>query len=222
MTERVPVIAIDGPAASGKGTVARRVAEALGFAYLDSGALYRLVGLAALRAGVDWDDQPRLGALARALDARFDGERVWLGGEDVTDRIREEDCSDAASRVAALPEVRSGLLERQRAWRRPPGLVAEGRDMGSVVFPDAALKIYLTASASERALRRHKQLIGKGIEATIADLLQEIEARDRRDSQRASAPLRMDDAAQLIDTTALSVDEAVAAIVGRFLAAQSG
>ena len=215
----VPVIAIDGPSASGKGTVAQRVAERLGFHYLDSGALYRLVGLAAQRAGVSTADEPRVAKLAAALDARFEDGDVYLNQEVVTDSLRSEEAGAAASEVAALAAVRKALLVRQRAYRSPPGLVADGRDMGSVVFPDAVLKIYLTADAGERAKRRYKQLIGKGMDANMAALLQDIRARDDRDSGRAIAPLQKSSDALLLDTTNLSIDDAVAEVVARYAAA---
>lgn len=208
-----PVIAIDGPAASGKGTVAVRVAAALGFAYLDSGALYRLVGLQATRAGVALDDHDGLGALAAALPTEFRGMEVYLGGERVTEAIRTEDIGVAASRAAAYPAVRAALLARQRAFRRPPGLVAEGRDMGTVVFPDARLKVFLTASAEARAERRHKQLIDKGLSANMLSLLDEIRERDARDSTRAASPLKPADDAVLLDTTALSIEQAVSQVL---------
>jgi 3-phosphoshikimate 1-carboxyvinyltransferase len=208
-----PVIAIDGPSASGKGTVARRVADALGYHFLDSGALYRLVGLAALRAGVAPTDAAAVTGLARDLDCRFEGETVYLSGDVVTDAIRAEAVSVAASKVAALPAVRTALLERQRAFRRPPGLVADGRDMGSVVFPAAKLKVFLTASAEERARRRHKQLIEKGIDATLAPLLQDINQRDARDAERGVAPLLRCEDARLLDTTALTAEQAVREIL---------
>jgi 3-phosphoshikimate 1-carboxyvinyltransferase len=211
-----PVIAIDGPSASGKGTVAREVAHRLGFAYLDSGALYRLVALAALEAGIDPGDESRAAELARGLDCRFEAEAVLLQGRPVTDAIRREEVSLAASRVAALAAVRGALLERQRAFRRLPGLVADGRDMGSVVFPDAALKVFLTASAEERARRRHKQLMEKGISATLGNLLEDIEARDARDANRGVAPLLRCDDARLLDTTGLTIDEAVQQVVDWF------
>jgi 3-phosphoshikimate 1-carboxyvinyltransferase len=210
----VPVIAIDGPSASGKGTVAQRVAKALGFHHLDSGALYRLVALAATREGVDAKDEAAVAALAVQLPARFEGEEVFYKNQPVTDAIRTEECSAAASFVAALPTVRQGLLERQRAFRRPPGLVAEGRDMGSVVFPDAGLKIFLTASVEARAERRHKQLKEKGIAATLPGLLQDLRDRDARDALRSVAPLKQSPGARLLDTTALSAEQAAALIVG--------
>jgi cytidylate kinase len=208
-----PVIAIDGPSASGKGTVAREVANALGFHFLDSGALYRLVALAALNRRIDLDDERRVEEVAGNLDAVFGAEAVLLEGRDVTNAIREEQISSAASRVAALPAVRKALLGRQRAFRQTPGLVADGRDMGSVVFPDASLKIYLTADPLERARRRHKQLIEKGINANIDALLQEIQHRDGRDSARADAPLRKDADAIELDTTGLSVEVVVAKVL---------
>jgi cytidylate kinase len=216
VTSLAPVIAIDGPSASGKGTVSREVARALGFHFLDSGALYRLVGLAALDRHRDLDSASDLTPLARDLDVEFSGEAIRLDGRDVTDAIREERVSSASSKVAALQPVRQALLARQRAFRRPPGLVADGRDMGTVVFPDALLKIFLTANAEERARRRHKQLIEKGMSASIDALLQEIRDRDARDSERAAAPLRKGADAVELDTTGLSVDEAVARIVALY------
>jgi cytidylate kinase len=214
----VPVIAVDGPSASGKGTVAQQVAERLGFHYLDSGALYRLVGMAAQQAGVSTVDEPQVAKLAAALDARFENGEIYLNQEVVTDALRSEEAGAAASEVAALAAVRKALLVRQRAYRRPPGLVADGRDMGSVVFPDATLKIYLTADAGERAKRRYKQLIGKGMDANMAALLQDIRARDERDSGRAIAPLQKSSDALLLDTTNLSIDDAVAEVVARYAA----
>ena len=215
----VPVIAIDGPSASGKGTVAKLVAERLGFRYLDSGALYRLVALGAQRASIDWVDEPALAALAIALDVRFEGEDIFLNQELVTDALRAEQVSAGSSKVAALGSVRRALLERQRAFRRSPGLVADGRDMGTVVFPDAIVKIFLTADAEERAQRRYKQLIGKGMGANISTLLQDIRARDERDTARAVAPLQKDGDASLLDTTRLSIDEAVEQVVALYNAA---
>lgn len=214
--QTVPVIAIDGPSGSGKGTVAQRVSAALGFHYLNSGALYRAVALAALEAGADLENRSLLRDIAVNLIAKFDGEMVELGGRDVTDVVRSEAVSLAASRIAGLPTVREALLERQRAFRQPPGLVAEGRDMGSVVFPDAVLKIFLTASAEERAKRRYKQLMDKGMHANMASLLQDIRERDARDSTRAAAPLRQSADAVLLDTTRLSVDEAVAQVLALY------
>jgi cytidylate kinase len=209
----VPVIAIDGPSASGKGTVAQKVARALGFHFLDSGALYRLVGLAALDQDADLDSGEQIAAIARELDVVFSGGTICMGARDVTDAIRAESVSAAASRVAALQPVRCALLARQRAFRRAPGLVADGRDMGSVVFPDATLKIFLTADAAERARRRYKQLMEKGMSASMDALLQEIRNRDARDSRRAAAPLQKCPDAIELDTTRLTVDEAVARVL---------
>jgi cytidylate kinase len=208
-----PVIAIDGPSASGKGTIAARVAERLGFRYLDSGALYRVVALAAARQGVALDDEARVAQIAAALPVQFQGDRVLLAGEEVSLAIRDEEISAGASRVAALPAVRAALLHRQRAFREPPGLVAEGRDMGSVVFPDAALKVFLTASVEARAQRRYKQLIDKGLSANIAGLLRELEARDARDATRRVAPLQQSPDAVAIDTTRMTIEQAVAAVL---------
>ena len=212
----IPVIAIDGPSASGKGTVAQRVAERLGFHYLDSGALYRLVALAASRDGAAFDDEPCLARIAAELDVRFSGGNIFLQNENVTDGIRTEIIGNGASRVAALPQVRTALLARQRAFRQAPGLVADGRDMGSVVFPDARLKIFLTASAEVRAERRYKQLIEKGMSASIDTLLQDIRARDERDSQRSAAPLQQVADASLLDTSDLTIEQAVAAVLEQF------
>ena len=212
----IPVIAIDGPSASGKGTVAQRVAEKLEFHYLDSGALYRLVALAAMRSGIDLADEAALAEVARHLDVVFAGARIQLGGEDVADAIRAEACSNGASRIAAYPQVRTALLQRQRIFRQFPGLVADGRDMGSVVFPDAILKIFLTASAETRAQRRHKQLMEKGIDANISTLLQDIRERDARDSNRSVAPLRQGADASLLDTTSLNITQAVAEVLRQY------
>ena len=209
-----PVIAIDGPSASGKGTVAQRVADALGYDYLDSGALYRLVALAAKQADVAYDNESAVAALAAALPAEFKMARVFLSGVDVSDAIRSEEMSSASSKVAALPAVRAALLARQRAYRRWPGLVADGRDMGSVVFPQAETKVFLTASAEARAERRYKQLISKGVTANIAALLQDLRERDERDTSRSVAPLMKGADAQLLDTTELSIEQAVEAVLG--------
>jgi 3-phosphoshikimate 1-carboxyvinyltransferase len=209
-----PVIAIDGPSASGKGTVAQIVAAALGFHHLDSGALYRLVALAAARSGIDAKDEAAVAMLAVRLPARFEGGEVFLGDGRVTDDIRTEECSLAASFVAALPAVRQALMKRQHAYRKPPGLVAEGRDMGSVVFPGAELKVFLTASLEARAERRLKQLKEKGIAATLAALLQDLRERDSRDATRSVAPLKHSPGARLLDTTSMSAEQAAARIVG--------
>jgi cytidylate kinase len=216
MRAAVPVIAIDGPSASGKGTIAQLVARRLGFNFLDSGALYRLVGLAAQRAHVDTGDEAAVAALAEALNARFDDGERYLDQSLVTDSLRSESAGAAASEVAALPAVRQALLNRQRAYRSGRGLVADGRDMGSVVFPDAVLKIYLTAGAEERAKRRYKQLIGKGMDANMAALLQDIRARDERDSGRAIAPLQKSSDAIVLDTTNLSIDDAVEEVLAHY------
>ena len=208
-----PVIAIDGPSASGKGTVAARVAATLGFHYLDSGSLYRLTALAAQRADVAWDDEAGVAAIALTLPVVFAGSEILLAGQAVGDAIRTEQISAGASKVAALPAVRSALLQRQRDFRQAPGLVAEGRDMASVVFPDAFLKVFLTASAEARAERRHKQLIEKGLAARLDDLLQDLRDRDARDTARSVAPLQKSTDAELLDTTDLTADEAVSAIL---------
>jgi cytidylate kinase len=213
-----PVIAIDGPAGSGKGTIAQGVAQALGFHYLDSGSLYRLVALKALEAGIPLDDGSRLAQAAAGMATTFSGERVELDGVDVTTAIRSPAVSAAASQVAVHPEVRRTLLARQRAFRRPPGLVADGRDMGTVVFPDASLKVYVTASAEERARRRYKQLIEKGNPVTLAGLLRGIRERDARDSARAAAPLRVAADAIVLDTTDMSIDASIAFVLERFRA----
>lgn len=218
----IPVIAIDGPSASGKGTVAARVAQALGFHYLDSGAIYRVTAYAAQRAGVDLADEPALAGLARGLDLRFEGGEVYLDGQAVGDVIRTEEAGRAASRIAALPALRAALLERQRAFAQAPGLVTDGRDMGSTVFPAATLKVFLTASAEERAQRRYKQLIEKGLPASLDDLLQDLRERDARDAARASAPLRQMADAQLLETTHLSIDQAVDRVLGWYRAAITG
>lgn len=218
VTQAVPVIAIDGPSASGKGTVAQRVADALGWHYLDSGALYRLLGLAAQRHGVAPDDETGLAELAGRVDIRFEKGDAWLDGVQVGDELRTEEAGSAASRIAALPRVRAALLDKQRAFRRAPGLVADGRDMASVVFPDAVLKVFLTASAEARAERRYKQLKEKGIDANIADLLQDIQARDERDMQRSVAPLQQAQGASLLDTTPLNIEQAVEEVLTRYRA----
>ena len=211
----VPVLCIDGPSGSGKGTVARRVAEALGWGYLDSGALYRLVALAAEEAGISLDDEAGLARLAAALPVRFEsgGERVWLGEREVLDELRTERCGDRASRVAALPAVREALKDLQRGFARAPGLVADGRDMGTVIFPGAPFKVFLTASAEERARRRYKQLKDKGFDVNLAALFEEVTARDRRDAERAVAPLRPAEDARVIDSTAMAIDETVAEVL---------
>jgi 3-phosphoshikimate 1-carboxyvinyltransferase len=215
--EDIPVICIDGPSASGKGTLASQVAERLGYHLLDSGALYRLVGLAAQQSGLATDDESlrdppqaeRLGQLAAAMQVRFEADRVLLDGEDVSEELRSERAGMAASRVSSVPQVRQALLDLQHRFRRLPGLVADGRDMGTVIFPDAPLKVFLTASAEERAARRHKQLISKGIPANMESLLNDLKARDARDSQRQHAPLKAAADARLLDNSCLGIEESV-------------
>ena len=210
----VPVITIDGPSGSGKGTISRAVARSLGWALLDSGALYRLVALAARRAAVSLNDATALGRLAERFNIRFGStqsgeEAVWLDGEDVSQAIRTEGAGNDASKVAALAPVRAALLERQRRFAVPPGLVADGRDMGTVVFPHAKVKIFLTASPAERALRRYKQLKEKGVTANLAALSLEIAERDERDSTRSASPLVASADATMLDTTGMSVDDVI-------------
>jgi cytidylate kinase len=217
-----PVIAVDGPAASGKGTIAAGVARALGFHYLDSGALYRLVAMKALDAGVALDDEAGLADAASTMTFRLGEDRIVLDGKDVTATVRSEAVSVAASRVAILPQVRSALLTRQRAFRQPPGLVADGRDMGTVVFPDALVKVYITASPEERARRRYKQLIEKGNSVNLDGLLREIRERDARDTGRAAAPLKAAAGAFLLDTTSLSIEAGIAFVLERYRALSSG
>jgi len=212
----IPVIAIDGPSASGKGTVAARVAAALGFNYLDSGALYRLVALAAQRRCVPLDDEAALANVAAQMQVGFSEDHVSLDGGDVGALLRTEEASAAASRVAARPAVRQALLARQRGFRRPPGLVADGRDMGSIVFPDAPLKVFLTADVGTRAQRRHKQLMEKGMYAKIEDVVEELRRRDERDMNRPIAPLKHYPDAVFLDTSGLSVDQAVEEILRRW------
>jgi cytidylate kinase len=217
-----PVIAIDGPTASGKGTVAARVAEALGWHYLDSGALYRIAAWRALKSGCALDDEPALAALAAALQPRFAAGRIELDGEDVTEAIRAEAVGEAASRIAVLPALRAALLALQHAACRPPGLVADGRDMGTVVFPGARLKVFLTASVESRAVRRHKQLIDKGFSANLSDLLRDLQARDARDTLRASAPLAPAEGALVLDSTGLTIDQTVQAVIEAYRCRAAG
>jgi len=218
VTQAVPVIAIDGPSASGKGTVAQLVAQALGYHFLDSGAIYRLLGMSAQRRGVALDSEAQLAGLAGRLDIRFEGNNIWMDGAKVSDELRAEETGSAASRIAAMPGVRTALLGKQHAFRRAPGLVADGRDMASVVFPDAALKVFLTASAEARAERRYKQLKEKGMDANIAALLQDIQARDERDAGRSVAPLQQAPGAGLLDTTDLTIEQAVQEVLARYRA----
>lgn len=212
-----PVVAIDGPSGSGKGTIGKLLAQRLGWHYLDSGALYRLTALAVLRRHLDYGDGKALAEVAAGLNVRFApaaaGERVYLDGEDVADELRTERAGDAASKVAAVPEVRAALLQRQRDFAVPPGLVADGRDMGTVVFPDAILKVVLTASAEARAMRRHKQLKEKGIDVSLPDLSWDIAQRDARDANRTVAPFKPAPDAQVIDSTSLTPEEVVAHIL---------
>jgi cytidylate kinase len=218
----IPVIAIDGPTASGKGTVAQRLAAELGWHYLDSGALYRVTALAALRQGVALDDADSLARLASSLELRFDGARIFLAGDEVSDAIRAESVGEAASQIAVLPELRAALLALQRDFQRAPGLVADGRDMGTVVFPQAPLKVFLTASAEERARRRYKQLIEKGFSANFDSLLSDLAKRDQRDATRSAAPLAAAKEAHRLDSSTLSIDQTVAGILALWRACRPG
>ena len=212
----IPVITIDGPSGSGKGTVAVRIAEKLGFTLLDSGALYRSVGIAALRGGIDLRDHQQIAELARHLNIEFgvsSPDSVWLDGEDVSLEIRTDIGSELASQIGAIPAAREALYERQVAFRKAPGLVADGRDMGTVVFRDAIIKIYLTARPEERAQRRYKQLIDKGIDASLPDLLRDLKERDARDSERPISPLKPAKDAVVLDTTDLHIDQVVAQVL---------
>ena len=202
----VPVISVDGPSGSGKGTLARAVAQSLGWHLLDSGALYRIVGAICLRRAIEFADEPAVARLAAALDIQFDGEQVHVEGIDLTDEIRTEDAGVNASKVAQMPAVRTAVLALQRSFRQPPGLVADGRDMGTVVFTDAGLKIFLDASAEERAQRRYKQLKNKGLSVSLRGLLAQIQERDARDRGRAVAPLKPADDAIVVDSTSMSIE----------------
>jgi CMP/dCMP kinase len=218
----VPVLTIDGPGGAGKGTISVLIASRLGWHYLDSGAMYRVLGVAAMQEGVTGSDEESLVRIAESMEVAFQvGDpsegipipTVWLNGHDASAAIRREEASAMSSEVAVHPGVRKALLARQQAFRRPPGLVADGRDMGTVVFPDATLKVFLTASAEERANRRYKQLIAKGIDVILCDLLRDIQARDERDTTRAASPLRPARDAILIDTTHMSIDQVVEKIL---------
>ena len=211
-----PVIAIDGPSASGKGTVAQRVAQALGFHYLDSGALYRIVALAAKQNKIAWQNEAALAELAPALDIRFEHGNILLNGEDVSEAVRTEEMSRGASEVAVYPALRSALVDLQRSFNKAPGLVADGRDMGSVIFPEAKTKIFLTASAEVRAERRYKQLMEKGNHANLAAILQDLQLRDARDRQRAVAPLQQCEGAALLDTDHLTIEQAVQSVLNQY------
>lgn len=217
----IPVIAIDGPSASGKGTVAQLVADKLGYHYLDSGALYRIVALAARRQGIDWQDEHALADMALQLAIRFDAGKIWLGDEDISDAVRTEEMSRGASEVAVHPAVRAALLSLQHSFRQAPGLVADGRDMSTVVFPEARTKIFLTASAEVRAERRYKQLMGKGNHANLADILKDLQERDARDRQRSVAPLQQSSDAELLETSALSIEQAVDSVLAHHQKSQA-
>ncbi len=212
-TPHIPVIAIDGPTASGKGTVAHRVADKLGFHYLDSGALYRLTALTALRRGTDLRDEHALAKLAEHLPCHFANGEILLANENVTEQIRAEEVGNTASKIAVLPTVRHALVSLQLGFRKTPGLVADGRDMGTVIFPHAQLKVFLTASVAARAQRRYKQLIDKGFSASMEDLLMDLQARDERDTHRAIAPLAPAEGAHVLDTSAMTADEAVETVL---------
>lgn len=205
----VPVITIDGPTASGKGTVAHKVADRLGFYYLDSGALYRLTALSALRHGTELKDEHALAKLAEDLPCSFNGEHVYLSHEDVTAAIRAEEVGNTASKIATLPAVRHALVGLQHKFRAAPGLVADGRDMGTVIFPHAVLKVFLTASVAARAERRYKQLIEKGFSANMQDLLEDLRERDERDTHRPIAPLKPAEGAHLLDTSEMTAEQAI-------------
>ena len=218
-TALAPVIAIDGPSASGKGTVAQRVAEFLGFHYLDSGALYRIVALAARQQAVSWQDEASLARIAPQLSIQFEHGQIFLNKANVSDAVRTEEISRGASEVAVHPALRAALVDLQRNFRKHPGLVADGRDMGSVIFPDATTKIFLTASAEIRAERRYKQLREKGNHANLAEILQDIQLRDARDRQRTVAPLQQCEGAILLDTDQLTIEQAVQKVLNQYTAA---
>ena len=212
----IPVIAIDGPSASGKGTVAQRVADKLGFHYLDSGALYRIVAYAGKQYNIAWNEGETLAEMAAKLEIRFEDGQIYLNGNIITEEVRSEEISRGASEVAVHPAVRTALLALQHSFRQAPGLVADGRDMATVVFPDAIAKVYLTASAEVRAERRYKQLMEKEIHANLQDILQDLRNRDTRDQQRATAPLQKTDDAMLLVTDQLSIDQAVEKVLQHY------
>lgn len=212
-TQNIPVIAVDGPSSSGKGTVASALAARLGFHYLDSGALYRLTALSVLKAGIDPQDEARCAAAARAMEPVFKNSRIYLAGEDVTEAIRAEEVGLCASLVAALPSVRSALTDLQRAARRAPGLVADGRDMAAVIFPDAVLKVFLTASPEARAKRRFNQLIANGISANLSDLTRDLAERDRRDRERKAAPCVPAEGAKVLDNSEMDAAQTLETIL---------
>jgi cytidylate kinase len=211
-----PVIAVDGPSASGKGTVAQLVADVLGFGYLDSGALYRVVAFAAKQKGIEWSDAQAIAACAKTLDIQFKNDLVYLNGNDISEQIRTEEMGKGASQVAVHAPLRAALVDLQHQFRKAPGLVADGRDMGTVIFPDAELKVFLTASTHARAERRYKQLLGKGLPANFKNILLDLQERDARDKGRASAPLQMAEDAILLETDNLSITEAVNVILENF------
>ncbi|MDR2874850.1 MAG: (d)CMP kinase [Methylobacillus sp.] len=216
----IPVIAIDGPSASGKGTVAQRVAEKLGWHYLDSGALYRVVALAGKKRGIAWNDESALATMTGGLEIRFENGEIFLDGENVSAAARTEEMSRGASEVSAHPAVRRALTDLQRGFRKPPGLVADGRDMGSVIFPDARTKIFLTASAEVRAERRYKQLMEKGNHANLAAVLADLQMRDARDQARKVAPLKQCEDAELLATDHVTIAQAVQAVLDFYAARQ--
>lgn len=213
MTKSIPVIAIDGPSASGKGTVAQIVAKRLGFHYLDSGAIYRIVAYAARKENISWADEARLAKLATNLHIRFENGEIFLDDTNISEEVRTEEMSRGASEVAVHPALRCALLELQRSFRQPPGLVADGRDMATVVFPDAETKIFLTATAEVRAERRYNQLMSKGIHANLSDILLDLQNRDARDRQRSAAPLQQSEDAKLLETSNLTIDQAVQSVL---------
>jgi cytidylate kinase len=216
----IPVITIDGPTASGKGTVAQKVAQHLGFHYLDSGALYRLTALSVMRRDIPLDDEHALAKAAEHLHCHFNGVHIFLANEDVSNDIRAEAVGNLASKIAAIPTVRQALFGLQLSFRQHPGLVADGRDMGTVIFPHAGLKVFLTASVEARAQRRYKQLIDKGFSASMEDLSKDLTERDARDSNRGSAPLKAAEGAYLLDTSAMTVDQAVAQVLEWYAASR--